>query len=39
MNDAGSEYPYKVDSKELFLKFWNIQWMMLEDSGKDFILI
>ena len=24
MNDAGREYPYKVGSKELFLKFWNI---------------
>ena len=24
LNDAGSEYPYKEKSKELFLNFWNI---------------
>ena len=24
MNDAGVEYPFKKESKELFLNFWNI---------------
>ena len=24
MNDAGGDYPYKIQSKELFLNFWNV---------------
>ena len=24
LNDAGSEYPYKTKSKDLFLDFWNV---------------